>query len=202
MMADIARLHAPAALANYDEWDEAMLRKELANCLRLTAENLVRAATIWAALERKGCDLSGIKDGFTLYLPHIAAGTVLAELVVAFAGRPTLLKKLARLTPADQQRMVDGEPLPFVVRPGELRMLPVRTMSTRQILQVMGEGTIRTEREQIALLCEPQPIRKPGRPASVGKVRVDKAAGLVHIGKSFAPYTDVVSALRMAGLVE
>jgi hypothetical protein len=199
----LPKLAAFAAFDEYEGWDEERLRRELAKRLGLSAENLIHAAALWSILERKGCDMSGLKDGYTLYLPHIAVGAVLAELVVGFAPQPDLLKKLSRLTPADQQRMIDGEPVLLVVKPGESRMLPVRVLTPRQITQVIGNGSIRTEREQIAILCDQKPRRvRPGKPAKVGKVRADMGTGLVHIGRNFAPVEDVIAALTAAGLLE
>jgi hypothetical protein len=189
-----------ATLAAYDDWDETELRAELAKRLGLTAENLMHAAAIWSVLERKGADLSGLKDGMSLYLPHIAAGTVLPELVVAFASRPVLLRKLARLTPGDQRRMVDGENVELVLRPGENVQRPVRLLSAREVNQVFGDGTIRTDREQLALINQVAPPWKPGKPVKRGKVVVDRTRALVSIGRSSAPLTDLIEALKKAGV--
>lgn len=78
------------------------LRAELAAALKLTAEHLVRLALVWAELERRGEDLSALKNGIGKYLPMIASGAVLAETVVAFAGEPLMLSRAAKL-PVDQQ---------------------------------------------------------------------------------------------------
>lgn len=204
-MTSVAKIHQPAGaldVRGLEKMTAAELRTELAKELGLTAQKLMRCAAIWQALEQLGEDMSGIKDGFTFYLPHIAAGSVLPELVVAFARQPALLKRLSRLTPDDQRRMVDGEPVPFVVKPGELRMLPVRCLTSRQVKQVVGDGAIFTEREQIARLCDPPQKAKPGKAARVGRCRVDRMAGLIFIGRSFAPISDAVGALRTAGEVE
>jgi hypothetical protein len=80
-----------------------------------------------------------------------------------------------------------------------VRMLPVRSLTRSQIAQVFADGSIRTEREQIAILVSPRPRCAAGRPATIGKVRVDRTTGLVHMGKTFAPYTDVIAALIQAG---
>src|SRR2546427_518935 len=64
------------------------LRAELARGLSLVAENLVRLGQVWAELERRGEDLSGLRHGLGRTLPLIASGRLAAEFVVEFAHRP------------------------------------------------------------------------------------------------------------------
>ena len=81
------------------------LRAELAQALGLTARHLLYLAAVWRELERRGEDLSDLRSGIGVYLPAIAAGSVLPETVVRFAGKPTLLRAVAALTPDEQRRL-------------------------------------------------------------------------------------------------
>src|SRR3712207_2892877 len=92
------------------------LREELSRALALTVEGLRRAARVWGLLERMGEDLSDLRTGIAAYVPLIAAGTVLPEAVIAFAGNRTLLRKVAELPPAEQKRLATGGAVEVVER--------------------------------------------------------------------------------------
>jgi len=209
-MSAVAKIHQSGddddalGLDRLDAMSAAELRVEMARRIGLSVRSLLVAAACWVRLERMGEDMSGLRDGFTRYLPRIAAGVVSAELVVAFARTPSLLKKLAALSPADQKRVTDGDPLLFVVKPGETRMLPVRCLSARQAEQVIdhadGVATVRGESAQIAYLSrQAAPAWRPGKPVTVGNVTVDRAKGVVRIGRGEAAAADVIAALRKQG---
>lgn len=195
-----------AKIARLDEMSTDELRAELASALGLTATGLRYLAAVWEKLEKRGDDLSNLRTGIGVYLPAIAAGTVLPETVVGFAGQPLLLKAVADLPPEEQRRLVDGGTVPVVVRQGDgytHRMLPVSGFDARLTRQVFGNRTIRNESEQIARLtaAAKPPAWKPGRPVKRGKVTVDRGAGVVRIGRMDAEIEDVVSALRQCGVI-
>lgn len=173
------------------------LRRELADALGVTARHLLRLAAVWQELERRGEDLSDLRSGLVVYLPLIATGSVLPEVVVRFAGNQTLLRAVSQL-PADQQRrIVDGEPVPLAVRSGDgytHRMLPAHALTNSQVRQVFGERVIRTEAQQIAILTaarQPPPARTPRR----GNARADRRSGVVMVGHRAVLPTDLLLAL-------
>ncbi len=92
------------------------LKDELARLLGFSAENLLRLAIVVRELESRGEDLSGLKIGLLPVLRDIAAGLLLPEIVVRYAGEPWAIRKLTG-TPLEEQRQIaDGtrhfEPLP------------------------------------------------------------------------------------------
>ena len=181
------------------------LRTELTREIGDFAQRLIRLAAVWIELEKRGEDLSDLRSGLNVYLPAIAAGTVLADTVVRFSGRPQLLKAIAQLTPTHQQELLDKGTVPLVISEhGKYshRMLPVHALSSPQIRQVFGERTIRTEGEQIAILSRPVVTWKPGKIASRGNVHVDRSAGTVRIGRSIAAADDIIAALRACGMIQ
>lgn len=148
------------------------LRAELADALGGTARSLLQLATIWRELEARGEDLSDLRSGIGVYLPAIAAGTVLPETVVKYSGQPTLLRAVSALTPDEQRAMLAGGTVPLVVRSEDgytHRMLPAHALTATQVRQVFGERSIRTEAEQIALLT--------GAPARARRRRVGPRSG-------------------------
>lgn len=209
------KLHRPEpddALAVYvaslAEMTPAQVVEEFSRQFRLLVEPLRKAAACWAHLEGIGYDLCELRrDARAFYIPHIAAGTVRPELVAAFGGNPTLLRKLATLTPQEQSRHVAGEPVELVVPGGtagtfDVRKLPVGELTSAQRKQVFGDRAIRSETEQIALLTPKPTTIKAGRFIKVGKVEIDRTTSEVRIvAGQRAPIDDVIGALRTAGLI-
>lgn len=197
-------LAVPAAdLDRVRALDTPALRAELAAALGHTARHLLYLAAVWQELERRGEDLSDLRGGIGHYLPLIAAGVVIPETVVRFAGQPTVLRAVAGLPPAEQRRLVvTGEPVPLVVRQGDAythRLLPVHALSAAQARQVFGDRCVRTETEQVALLTGPAAgPEKPGRPPKRGRLRADPERGVVRVGQSPIPVGDLVAALADA----
>lgn len=195
-------VQATHEMSHYAAMTTSELRSELVRRIGLSVENLCHAASIWSVLSERGEDLSDLKDSFAIYLPRIADGSLLPQLVAGYVGQPRLLKRLAQLPVAEQRKLADGEPVPFVVKDNELRMLPLRVLSTAQIDQVLGEKGLRGEREQIAYLASSRPRWKARKPVIVGNIKADPVAGTVTFGKHLAVAEDVIGALRSAGMIE
>lgn len=181
------------------------LRGEFARVLGLTARNLVYLAAVWKELESRGVDLSGLRSGLIAYLPHIASGAVSPEAVVRFAGSPPMLRAITSLPLDQQRRLAEGEPVKLVVKQGDAfthRMLPAHALTQPQVKLVFGERRMRSEAEQIAILTRPPIEAVPRKPVLKGQVVVDRMAGTVRIGRNIVPASDVIDALRTAGLVK
>lgn len=134
---DLARLRAAST---------ADLRAELVNALKLTAGHLCYLAAVWQELEARGVDLGDLRRGIGAYLPLIAAGTVAAETVVAYAGQPRLLKQIGGLPVDRQRRIAAGEeppPAPPPKKPALVRSDPVipGAMTARPAAVPAGEPT-------------------------------------------------------------
>jgi hypothetical protein len=178
------------------------LRAELTRGLALTAQTLTRLATIWAELERRGEDLSDLRRGVAAMLPMIAAGTLAAEVVVGFGGRPSLLHALVGLPLERQQAIVAGEPVRLVVEAGDgeyaVRLLPASALTAAQVRQVFGVGQVRAEDEQRAIIearRTPQRRRSEAISEMSYRVRPVPDKGGIKVGNSFAAVEDVVPAL-------
>lgn len=180
--------------------------------LEITIGGLREAARCWAELERRpDIDLSTLRlNGPTVYLPAINAGTVLPEVVFALHGRPSLLKKVADLTPAEQTRLVlkagtvevveknpSDEDEPWTYRNLTLGQLLVRN---ELVKQVFGERCIRSRSEQIAYLSAPPPPWRPGKPVRRGRTAVDRDNGTVTIKGGEDSIKAVCEALKAAGI--
>lgn len=133
------------------------LRAELATALKLTADHLIRLAFVWDELERRGEDLSSLRNGIGRYLPLIASGAVLAETVVAFAGTPLMLSRAAKL-PVDQQlKAIEAGTVPPRLRVAA----SVAESSARQVYQhheSNGHGKTVFKPEQMAVKATPKDV--------------------------------------------
>lgn len=85
------------------------LRSELGRAIGLTVQSIVRVATIWAELERRGEDLSDIRFTLKAFLPLVARGQLAPEAVVEMAGQQRKLE-LFLPTPDRAAAPVAGRP--------------------------------------------------------------------------------------------
>lgn len=136
------------------------LRAELATALKLTADHLVRLAMIWAELERRGEDLSALKNGIGKYLPMIASGAVLAETVVAFAGEPLMLSRAAKLPVEEQLKAIEAGTVPPRARvANSVNGHPVRGIYERDHVNGKNGCTAEIIRpEQMAVKASPKDV--------------------------------------------
>ena len=113
-MSDIV-IASPDEPDDFERLSSEELRRELARCLTLTAQNLLRMAHLVRVLESRGEDLEGLKIGMVGHLRDIANGTLLPEAVVRFAPRATVLRRIRLLPLAVQRKMAAGESVLLVV---------------------------------------------------------------------------------------
>lgn len=179
--------HAPSLLDGSGPLTEVStpdLRAALARGLELTAETLTRLAMIWGELERRGEDLSDLRRGMGRLLPLIASGRLAAEAVVAFAGRPAVLRALDGLPLTEQRHLAAGEPLDVVdpTNPQEINRVPVALLPAPTVALVIFEGHVRSVQEQrIALRQRRRAL--PERPREkILRPHYDREKGLVRIG--------------------
>lgn len=178
------------------------LRAELAAGLTLTAQTLMRLAFVWAELERRGEDLSDLRRGIAATLPLIAAGTLAAEAVVAFAGRPSLMRAMIGLPLERQRAIAAGEPVQLVTAAGDgeyaVKPMPAIALTAAQVRQVFSVGEIRDADEQEAVI-EARKIgrrrRKPEESDRHYRIRPDQDRKGIWVGKAFVGQVEVVAAL-------
>lgn len=175
------------------------LRTELARGLSLTAETLTRLGMVWAELERRGEDLSDLRRGLARTLPLIAAGRLAAEAVVAFAGRPSVLRAIEGVPLEEQRSLAQGRPV-VVIDPAEpkaVQEIPLDRLPSAALRLVFADGEIRSpEAQRLAL--------RPRRRSQDCNERnwqpiYDPASGTVRIGRMSVRLVDLLSALAAAG---
>lgn len=194
--------------------DEQLVER-LDRMLSLTAHALVEASKCWAELEDRGYDVSAKRIGPAVFLPAIHAGTVIPEAVWALHKCPSVLNRIAKLTPNEQRRIVvEGDTIEVVEQSSEGSAEPwtYRNLTLQQIIgcrtlvnQVFGDRCIRSKSEQIAHIIGGNKPRHLGRGEiiEVGNWIVDKIKRTVKAvrGKE-GSIADIQEALRLAGFLK
>ncbi|EAX7621589.1 hypothetical protein KWA75_004590, partial [Salmonella enterica] len=152
-------------LGNLSTVSTDVLRQELTRGLEITARHLYHLAKIWRELESRGEDLSDIRHGLLSYLPLIAGGKIIPEIVINYAGQKTLLAALAAMPLSVQRQIADTGYVDTVSDTGEVVAVPVASLRAAEISKIFdfNAGSVRTAQEQIAVKAsEPgTPKRKP-----------------------------------------
>lgn len=175
------------------------LRAELARGLTLTAEVLTRLGAIWLELERRGEDLSDLRTGLARALPLIASGVLSADAVVAFAGRPAILRAIEGLPLDRQRRLAEGEPIEVIdpTNPAQTISLPVRSVPAAAIRLAIADGEVRSPDAQRVAYRR----RRKAKPVEEGyhyRPRYDAAAGTITVGRMVIQLSELLAELSAA----
>ena len=81
------------------------LFNEFKSSLSITVSHIQKMSVIWKILTQRGVDLSAWKKGLLEFLPQIATGNLLPEVLTEFAGQRNLILTLSRI-PTDKQKVL------------------------------------------------------------------------------------------------
>lgn len=178
-----------------DRIPTADLRDELARGLTLTADTLSRLGLIWQELERRGEDLSSLRTGLARTLPLIAAGLLAAEAVVAFAGRPAVLRALEGVPLEQQRRLAAGEALEAIdpTNPTNVITEPIVRLPTAAVRLAIADGTVRTPDLQ-RLAFRPRKRRREESGYHY-QPHYNSAAGTITVGRMTVALGDLLQAV-------
>ena len=173
------------------------LRERLASALRLTAEGIAEMASIVRELEQRGDDLSGFRLAILPYLRRVADGSLLPEIIVSYAGTPTLLAAIATIPVADQRQLLDTGAVTIAVveHDGTIgsRKIDPRALPKRDIPMVFRPDGIASPKDQLAGISK----RLRGRRQSP-RISIDRANRVIIAGRTHLPIADVLTALSHA----
>ena len=185
-------------LVKWEKVSTPELRQELARGLTLTAEHLTKLGVIWAELERRGEDLSELRHGLARTLPLIAAGRLAAEAVVAFAGRPAILRAIDGV-PLDRQRAyAAGEEVDVInpTDPSTVHRVSLESLPAAAIRLVFAHGEVRSPQAQ-RLALSPRRREKPKAERSF-RPAYDPESGIITVGNMRVKLQDMLSAFAAA----
>lgn len=116
--------------------------------LARTSDSIKELAVIWVELERRGEDLTPYRNPMFSYLPAVASGKLLPEVLVRFGAYPPVLDAVARVaTPYQESLMRDGK-VAVMHADGTTRMARVADMRISELRQVFSGGRIQEPHEQ------------------------------------------------------
>lgn len=175
------------------------LRAELARGLTLTADTLARLGHVWAELERRGENLSDLRHGLARTLPLIASGRLAAEAVVAFAGRPSVLRSLEGLAVARQIELAKGCAVQVIdpADPKAIQEMTLDRMPSAALRLVFADGEIRSPEAQ-RLALRPRRRSSPERAERHWRPIYDSDSGTITVGRMTVRLTDLLSVLAAA----
>lgn len=180
----------------------ADLRSRLAESLTRSVDELREAAACARLLEERGEDLSHLPGRLLNYLRLIAHGQLQPEVVVHFAGSPTLMRTIAGLPKPDQKRLADGGKVELAVRRGttfDTRLVSPLDMGKDQFRQVFAGSRIRSVPEQIAHFEMAPPATETETPQASNRrparVEADAKNATVRVGRTTVGVKEVLGAL-------
>ena len=137
------------------------LRSALADAIGVTAKTLAHLAMIWAELEARGEDLSALRGGglFT-YLPLVAKGLLLPEVVVRCAGQALVIKSLSQMSLEHQAEvMARGFALAEIGSDGsvETTRVAAERISIAQLRRAVSGDHARSIPEQVKMIAAKPP---------------------------------------------
>ncbi len=180
----------------------ATLRAVLAKGLTFTAQALTAMGAAWQELIRRGEDLEDLRNelrvGLPRTLPLIASGRLAAESVIAFAGRPQILRCLEGLPLEEQRRLADGAPIPiYLPSESEPQSLPISRVPAFALRLAISDGMIRTPAEQ-RLAIRKSESKKKKKSSRKYNIVVDREEQTLSIGKATIPLFSVLAAMSEA----
>lgn len=184
---------------------DAELEARLTKATSLTVEGLREMAVIMTEKKRRGHDLSNVRIGLRHHLLRIGSGQLLPEVVVHFAGKPSLFNVIGTLPHDEQKRLADGQPVSLMVLGPdgryEERLSDPLEMQPDQIALAFAPGRLREKTEQSNLLDQRRERASAPVPEQIGKDRIDPERGVAIIGRqtrTLAELESLVNALRKA----
>lgn len=188
-------------LADLSAWDTEKLRRCLAEQLGLTASGLLQMAIIIHILEERGEDLSALRIGLLHHLRKIANGQILSEVVVKFAGRPSLISLVGNLPIDIQKDLASGGTVALVVYTDggtrSIRQADPMNLTRQQTAQVFARDHIRTEAEQGLILDQRREVKMTRKPEQTGELRIDYEKKGVWHKRTFIPFNDLDEAVKL-----
>jgi hypothetical protein len=139
--------------------------------------------------------------GLLHHLRRIACGMLLPEVVVQFAGKPSLIAIIGNLPIPEQRRIANGGTVRvLVLEAGDTthRMMQPLAMTPQQVRQAFANDHLRDDAEQAAILMRKRQENEGPRPKRIGELQPDYERVGVVVGKTgkFIPLADLIAAVN------
>lgn len=178
-------------------------RRAALNATMLGAVEAVRkGAAILALMEESGDDLSSVPANMLRLLRRVNEQRMLPEVFIELSGR--LRSRVAMLSLPGQRDVLDGKPVPYVIRTADGHGVDViqvdpRKLEPAQVAQVFADGHIRDDVEQRLWLETQNNRRVSEQDEAAVKIVVDKKQGGVYVGGQFVSRRKMLELLGELG---
>jgi hypothetical protein len=162
-------------------WTPEERRTALREAFTHTAESILKAARIIAAMTQACDDLSEIPTGILAFMNRINSGQMLPQVYVEYDG--LLRTRIAALPVTDQERLISGDRVKVVrllpEEPGKAARTDIRESDPRdleptQVKQVFAKGYIRSEQQQVSYLESIDVLTKRNKDTGTPSITLDK----------------------------
>ncbi len=185
---------------------DEQLKKELVECVALTAKTIKKMALIWVELENRGINLEDLRSGISCYLAQVADESLAPEIVLSFPEKKTLIRHVSLLPLRMQEKLASGKTID-IVSPTDrgyfsVVQLPADKVPSAIYSQVFDYGKIRSKSQQERFLLEKakQDKLKNKRKKRKTSVTYSDASKTIKVGANSVPLSDIVNAITKAGI--
>ncbi len=142
---------------NLKKMTVAELYTELSAAITQTAAGILRMAKVLAELQSRREDLSSFTSPLLMFLPDVASGKLLPEMLIRYGASPAIVSMIAKLVQEDQKKLATGDGKVEVVEEvgKEPRRARLIDMTQARLTQVIGGGHIRSPSEQTKHMAPP-----------------------------------------------
>lgn len=205
MSNDLSKMVAPSEsamwMAEYEAMTDDELKALLVKGLQDAGQSILRCACLVHTLTSRGVNMTGLTAPQVIgRLKKVACGQLLPDVMVRFAGVPSLIDRIGCLPLDEQRRLADGGRVLLVVR-GEggqtdHMMADPLKMGREQISQAFGVSSIRDVEQQVLLLAGRREKKAAPVPQRIGHMDIDKELGVARVGRKIITPADLKAALR------
>lgn len=151
-------------MSNFKSYKTEALLKAFAECNGDISGHIQRMAEIWVELVERGVNLTEWTNPMFSFFPDVAAGKLLPEILWKYGNNPGMLKVLSGVVPEDQAKLAKhGAKISVVDTSGKVVEKRPEDLTLQRLRIAIGDGRIRTPKEQIRLMPRSAPPEAPKR---------------------------------------
>lgn len=129
------------------------------HALDVTAGGMMQMAECWVELVSRGENMTSYQNPMFSFLPDVASGKLLPDVLLRYGGTPSLTTAIAALVPEDQKKLTRPDArVAVAMADGTTRRARITDLKVSELRQVLGDGRIRTVSEQQRHLAPPQRV--------------------------------------------
>lgn len=131
----------------------------------LAEEYLREFADVWVELIDRGENLAKYTNPMFSFLPDVATGKLLPNLLWKYGNNVSLMKTISSLVPEEQEKISSASAtIPVVTSDGKIRNIRPSEMRVKDLKRVIQDGRILSPKEQVKNAPKQAPPERAPRP--------------------------------------